>query len=148
MIEPRRRGGSWPWIASGCVVFVAGFVALRSQSTILAAEREVDALRGIAKGLLLRPATVLALRAGALDLDLAAFAARCERFGALLKELDEPLAAIAVSGNEPLARAWAAEPGGPAAAFDRHRGEPDALPGVAFVQRRSLFLMRPSGRDD
>lgn len=148
MTEPRLRGGSWPWIVVGCVAFVAGFVALRAQSTVLAAEREVDAMREVARRLGLRPASVLALRAGAPQIDRAAFEARAERFRRLADELGEELAAIAVCGDEASARAWAAEPGGPAAAFDRHRGEPAALSGVAFVQRRDLFEMRPSGQDD
>lgn len=148
MTGARRRFGSWPWIAAGCVAFVAGFAALRAQSTVLAAEREVDAMRELARRLGLRPASVLALRAGAIELDRAAFDARAERFRQLATELGEELAAVAVSGDEATARAWAAEPGGPAAAFDRRRGEPAALPGVAFAQRRGLFAMRPSGRDE
>lgn len=148
MSGARRRGGSWPWIVAGCVAFVAGFVALRAQSTVLAAEREVDSMRDLARRLGLRPASVLALRAGAIDLDQLAFEARAEKFRQLAAELGEELAAVAVSGDAATARAWANEPGGPSAAFERRRGEPAALPGVAFAQRRGLFAMRPSGQDE
>ena len=148
MSGSRLRGGSWAWIVAGCVAFVLGFVALRAQSTVLAAEREVDAMRDVARRLGLRPASVLALRAGALDLDRAAFEARAERFARLVSDFGEELAVVAVCGDEATARAWLAEGGGAAAAFDRHRGEPAALPGVAFAQRRGLFAMRPSGQEE
>lgn len=148
MSDGRRRSGSWPWIAAGCVVFVAGFVALRAQSPVLAAEREADAVRDLARRLGLRPASALALRAGALGIDRDAFESMALRFRQLANELGEELAAVAVFGDEAIARAWASEPGGPAVAFDRHRGEPAALPGVAFAQRRGLFAMRPSGQDE
>lgn len=149
-----RRGtkGSWPWLAAGSLVFFAGFVALRSQSSVLRAEREQDAVRALAAEVGVRPSSALALRALSLDLDAAAFAARLRRFASLRVELGgepmEPLAAVATLGSEPVARAWAAEPGGGAEAYARRRGEPEAFPGVAFEQLQKLFAMRPSGRVD
>ena len=144
--------GSWPWLAAGSLVFFAGFVALRSQSSVLRAERDQDAVRALAAELGLRPSSALALRALSLDLDSAAFATLLRRFASLRAEFGgepmEPLAAVAVLGREAAARAWTAEVGGGGPAYARRRGDPDAVHGVAFEQLQKLFAMRPSGRSD
>lgn len=144
--------GSWPWLAAGSLVFVAGFVALRSQSSVLAAEEEQDAVRALASANGVRASSALALRALSLDMDAEAFAVLLRRFASLRAEFGgesmEPLAAIAALGDEAAARAWSADPAGAAQAYARHRVDPQAVHGVAFEQLQKLFLMRPSGRGD
>ncbi len=144
--------GSWPWLAAGSLVFFAGFVALRSQSSVLRAERDQDLVRSLSAEVGVRPSSALALRALSLDLEAAAFAILLRRFASLRAEFGgermEPLAAVAVLGRESAARAWVAEAGGGAEAYARRRGDPDAVHGVAFEQLQKLFAMRPSGRVD
>lgn len=143
-----RRFGSWPFLAVFGLVFFVGFVALRSQSPVLAAEQQAVSMRELANKMGLSPASVLALRAGSLSLDDLAFEQRAREFAKLAAQWGEEVAAVAVSGGNEVARQWASEDGGAAAAFARHRAEPAALPGVTFAQHRALFAMRPSGRAD
>jgi hypothetical protein len=135
---------------------VVGFLLVRSGSSFLAAEQEAEPCRALARQYGLSPATVLALRAQALELPAAAFGARVAEFAALAKELGEPLAAVAVAadpasdgspGGEVAARAALQRAGGDAeAAWREFRREPAALPGVEFELLRGRFERRRSGR--
>jgi hypothetical protein len=140
-----RPAGSWPVLVAFTVVFVLGFWLLRAQSSVLMAERQQEPVRAMALRIGVEPASALALRAASPDVDLVAFEPALVRFAELSAQWCEELAAIAIAGDEATARAWAQEDGGPKAAFARRRGEPAALPGVAFAQRKQLFAMRPSG---
>ena len=140
-----RPAGSWPVLAAFAVVFLLGFWLLRAQSSVLMAEREQQPVRAMALAIGVEPASALALRAASPDVDLATFEQALRRFAELSAQWCEELAAIAIAGDEATARTWAQEEGGPKAAFARRRGEPAALPGVAFAQKKQMFAMRPSG---
>lgn len=139
--------GSWPHLLLFGGVFLAGFAGLRARSTVLAVERRAPELRELARRHGLTPAAVLALRAGAPQLDDGAFAARVAVFARLRAELGEPLAAVAVAGGEDQARAAVAAAGGDVAvAWAAFRGDPVALPGVGFELLCARFAARDSGR--
>lgn len=139
--------GSWPVLLGLGALFVGGLLALRSTSTVLAAERDAPAARALAERLGLPPASVLALRARSRERDDQAFAALVERFAQLARELGEPLAAVAVFGAEAKARAVLAAGGGdPAAAWQRGRFLPELCDGVEFLQLQQRFAARDSGR--
>lgn len=140
--------GSWPWLALFCLVFLAGFFLLRSQSAVLAAEAEAPAMRVLAVQNGLEPASVLALRAVALELDEHEFAARVGEFARQRAVLGEPLAAVAIASPSTAAVAseWVKDAGDAPAAFELHRCDPVAYPGVVFEQLRERFRARSSGR--
>ncbi len=127
-----------------------GFFVLRSRSTVLAAEAETPAMRALARHHGVEAASVLALRAAALELDDAAFAARVAVFAALGAELGEPLAVVAMTDRQAAAgvQEWVRAAGRADAAWQQHQGDAAAYPGVAFLQLRARFAARASGRRD
>lgn len=141
------RAGSWPVLLLASAAFLLGFVGLRAASRVRAVEAEAPALRDLAATHAVAPAAVLALRALRPTASDAALAAMVARFGLLQRDLGEPLAALAVLGDEGRAHAALAAAGGDAAAaWLGCRGEPAAEPAVAFVQLRQRFADRASGR--
>lgn len=139
--------GSWPILGAGALVFLVGFWSLRANSRFLRAEARVATARELAGANALSPATVLALRAQAMDLDDAAFAQRVATFARLARELGEPLAAVAVSSGADAARELLRRAAGTGAdAWPGIRREPAALVGVEFETLRRRFAERRSGR--
>lgn len=133
--------------ATGVALFLGGFFALRAGSPVLAAEDQLVVVREMAKRTGVSTASALALRALHLELDEAAFAKGLDRFAALARDLGEPMAAVALDGDESLARSWLAAASSPEAAWTAHRLDAGAVAGVAFEQWRARFAARASGRE-
>lgn len=139
--------GSGPVLAVLVVAFLGAFAALRGTSRFLRVEAEVGTARQLAAAHGLAAADVLALREQAADLPAAAFAERVARFARERTGLGDPLAAVAVAGQEAAARAALQRAGGdPGLAWRRFRADPAAFAGLRFLQMRARFLARTAAR--
>lgn len=147
MTTPRAASSSWPLILGLAAAFVAAFLLLRASSDFLAIEREAPALHPLARQHDLAPATVFALREQAFALPPADFAALVARFPPLVRELGEPLAAVALFGTPEAARAARAQAADAEAAWQQVRLRPESVPGVRFLQMRDRFAGRAAARN-
>jgi hypothetical protein len=147
MTTPRAASSSWPLILGLATAFVVAFMLLRANSNFLAIEREAPALHALARQHDLAPAMVFALREQAVALPPADFAALVARFPQLVRELGEPLAAVAMFGSPEAARAARAQATDAEAAWQQARLLPTSVPGVRFLLMRDRFAGRAAARN-
>jgi hypothetical protein len=147
MADVRTGRGSWPMILGLVATFVVAFVLLRSNSEFLAIEREAPALRSLAEQHGLAPASVFALREQAPDRSAAEFAEIVARFPSLVRELGEPLAAVALFGTPSAAQAARALAVDADTAWQQARLRTDSLPGVRYLLMRDRFANRAAARN-
>jgi hypothetical protein len=147
MADVRTGRGSWPMILGLVATFVVAFVLLRSNSEFLAIEREAPALRSLAEQHGLPPASVFALREQAPDRSAAEFAAIVARFPPLVRELGEPLAAVALFGTPAAAKAARAQAVDADTAWQQARLRTESLPGVRYLLMRDRFAGRAAARN-
>jgi hypothetical protein len=147
MTTPPAARSSWPLILGLAGAFLAAFVLLRSNSDFLAVEREAPALRVLAQQHGLAPATVLALREQVPALAAADFAALVARFPQLVRELGEPLAAVALLASPDAAKQARAQAADADAAWQQARLRPEMVPGVRFLLMRDRFAGRAAARN-
>lgn len=147
MTTSRAASSSWPLILGLAGAFLVAFVLLRANSDFLAVEREAPKLHALAHQHELAPATVFALREQAPAVAAADFAALVARFPELVRELGEPLAAVALFGDPAAARAARARAGDAEAAWQQARLLPESVPGVRFLLMRDRFAGRAAARN-
>jgi hypothetical protein len=140
--------GSWPPLLLAAVAFFGAFLALRARSTVLAIERERPVAQALAERFGLPIAEVFAWRellgvdASAAEHErmLAAFVRERERLG-------DPLAVVALAGDADAATAARAAAPDAAAAWQRFRTAPAALPGLRWLAMRDRFAARTAARE-
>jgi hypothetical protein len=147
MAHVASGGGAWRGIVLLGTIFLAAFVVMRSQSRFLQVEREAVVLHALARNNDLDPASVFALREQAIDLSVEAFAAQASAFASLLRELGEPLAAVALFGSADFARQSRAAKPEALAAWQMVFRAPAAVAGQRFLLMRERFAARAAARN-
>jgi hypothetical protein len=134
-------------LALACVVFVAAFWLVRSQSQVLRRAAQAEQLRPLAQSVDLDLADALAasmLAPSQREEELRPFLAR---FSRLRARFGGALAAVALDRGEALVEGWLQQEPDPERVLARRRTDKEAYAGVAFEQYRSLFAARLPGRD-
>jgi len=131
------KRGSWPLLLAAVAAFAAAFAGLRGRSSFLAIAGQRDAAQELAARHGLAVADALALRdLVGVDAAPGVWEAAAAAFVAERPALGEALAAVAVAGDGPAARAARQAAPDAETAWQRFRSDPRALPGLRFLLLR------------